>query len=312
MTEETAAVAAESSRSLERNNNNNNNIKTSNADSLSESKESFPGFPTAHPLQRTRSMERIGLNTISSGSNKKANRSEKKKWKRQKGYYASVFVRNEDNGKILMDDAALAEWSVDAMVLIRDLLMRASNGKATLPYEHNWKVPTTPRNLPEKQLSFTSKESEKGELIVEEVPLQSDDAQEGLDAQQTLPLWAQWASKAAIGNSYEFESKDPTASLSDDDHVVISNLPLMAAEVSELLDAIENIMPLQKSRRMRKLSPPSMFRRRWYMTVVAAPTLAYLAHYLFRSGHWSRVIKMALAKVSEFFHERVVIPTVAM
>ncbi|CAB9528536.1 expressed unknown protein [Seminavis robusta] len=317
-TEETAAVAAESQRQLlmKEQQQQQEQGQGQGQQQLAESIESV--LP-AQPLERIglsnqqQQRHRGSRHTHSNANRTSSKRSDRKKWKREKGYYASVFVRNEYDGKILMDDATLAEWSVDAMELIRNLLLRASNGKAQLPYEHHWKNSPPP---PERQSSVLTTESETGQLIVEEevqpqeeLPL--NDNKHGVEevgANRQLPVWAQWASKD--GNNVEAEpNKEPTL---DDDTVVISNLPLMAAEVSELLNSIEDIMPLQRSRRMRKLRPPSMFRRRWYLTVVAAPTLSYLTYHLISRGYGAELIKATLSKIYLFFEERVYVPFVAI
>jgi hypothetical protein len=314
MTEETAAAVKsqrqlftrlEEQRHVLLNNNNNNNIVDTEPSNLSESLESLPAAQQPPPV------ERIGLRQEHRGAprsnnNTKAKRSDRKKWKREKGYYASVFVRNEDDGKILMDDASLAEWSVDAMALIRTLLVRASNGKAKLPYEHHW-VKHHPARSIEPQ------GSEQGQMILDgQQPqeAQRDDYnipnQSGvldISSNRQLPIWAQWASKGTEAHK---------EGALEDDNVVISNLPLMAAEVSELLNSIEDIMPLRRSLRIRKLRPPSMFRRRWYLTVVAAPALTYLAHHLLKYGYGSKLVKATLSKIYKFFQERVYVPFVAI
>lgn len=312
MTEDTAAVAAESLRQGVTNISPGERRASYEQRDLSESLASMSALPPARPISR------IGLVNEPYPS-RKANQSkstDRKAWNREKGYYASVFVRNEDNGQIHMNDAALAEWSVDAMALIRNLLERASNGEVTLPYEHHWKP--NGRNLDKRKpsseaLSETS--SQHGELIIEEeereVELAGEEDDEGFDPHRQLPVWAKWVPKQSLGNSVEVERlKDGT--LHNEENVVISNLPLMAAEVTELLNSIEDIMSSQRNRRMKKLRPPSMFRRRWYLTAFGVPIGTYVIHHLVTNGYASKLINTTKLQLYKFFQEHVVQPFMAM
>jgi len=354
MTEEDAAALAaiSSQRQYDEDENRGNNQGQNLAESF-ESAATIPP-PPARPL------ERIGMSNSSQppppphskNSSKRAER-KMKQWQRQKGYYASVFVRNENNGRILMDDAALAEWSVDAMALIRNLLERAANGRFILPYEHHWKphAETTATTLPaqsseqqqhqeqqkyERQYSSAGEISEgsshhRGDLILEEVKEEPQDEQlhpingtasgEDPDTHRSLPIWAKWAPKGGpdrddnnnnTDNHHHNEDEDANMLNDGEEHVVISDLPLMATEVSELLNCIEEIMPSQMHRRLRKLRPPSMFRQRWYLTAVAAPIATYLFHHLVTKGYGTQLIRVAASKIYQFFHEHVYVPTVAM
>ena len=314
MTEDTAAVAAESLRQGVTNISPGER-RSSYGQDLSQSLESMSVLPPARPISR------IGM-VNEPHPNRKANQpksADRKAWNREKGYYASVFVRNEDNGRIHMDDAALAEWSVDAMALIRNLLERASNGEVTLPFEHHWKPNS--RNLHEDKTSneaLSETSSQHGELIIEEeaereVELAGEKGGEGFDSHRHLPVWAKWVPKQSLGNSMEVErSDDGTPIMHNEENVVISNLPLMAAEVSELLNSIEDIMSSQRNRRMKKLRPPSMFRRRWYLTAFGLPIGTYLIHHLVTNGYASKLINTTKLQLYKFFQEHVVQPFMAM
>lgn len=65
---------------------------------------------------------------------------------------ANVLVRKRDGGGIFVDDPSrLAEWSVEAMTLIRRYLYRAGNGSVALPYQSNWdkgRLPTWVKQVP--------------------------------------------------------------------------------------------------------------------------------------------------------------------
>jgi len=317
MTEYTAAVAEESQRRQP--------VNLSSDDSpgareknLTESMESssIDALPV-RPLQHIGLVDQQEHRKRKDHTQAKRSSSDRKTWHQQKGYYASVFVRNENNGKIHMDDAALAEWSVDAMALIRNLLKRASNGKVALPYEDNWRIATS--NAPSERQSahgaLEPENSHHGQLILEDetterISTEDNYAREGFDQLRPIPKWAKFVSNQPLVNSIEMERQDD--STNEEETLVISNLPLMAAEVSELLNSIEDIMTTQRNRRMKRLSPPSMFRRRWYLTAVAAPLGTYFIHHLVSKGYATELVGFIVEKVTKFFQEHVSVPFMAM
>jgi hypothetical protein len=82
----------------------------------------------AHNLQRSSS--RVGMSEAPSRLGQS---------KRRRSSQALVFVGKRHGGGIFVDDPGfLAEWSVEAMRLIRGHLYRAGNGKVKIPCASNW------------------------------------------------------------------------------------------------------------------------------------------------------------------------------
>jgi hypothetical protein len=186
--------------------------------------------------------------------------------------HANVFVRKSDGGEIMTDDPALAAWSVDAMRIVRDQLHRAGNGLIPLPQIENW---TT--------------DASAGALIADGVE----------EASQRFPKWASRPSAIAE------EEDDVSAYLEEPIRVTVSDLPLMALEVSELLNTMEVIMDIQRSRRLEKLKPQSALRRNWYMTAAFAPATAYVIYKLLKDGYAFQLARFINDKCLEFYHEHV-------
>ena len=55
--------------------------------------------------------------------------------------------------------------------------------------------------------------------------------------------------------------------------IVISDLQLMAAEVTEILNSMERYLRLQRKRRLDKLKPPSRLIRNWYIAAFTMPVI---------------------------------------
>lgn len=195
------------------------------------------------------------------------------------GYYTNIFVRNKDDGEICMDDAALAEWSVDAMILIRKKLYRASNGCAPIPYEENWKNDRW--------------EGAEDSFFLTVEPNSSN------HLRRRLPIWASFSiPEESLGSKW--------------DGINISNLPLMASEVSALLNIMEEIMHSQRLRKLQKLQPPTYLRRCWYLTAMIPPSVLYLMYHMTNNGYGRTMIKYGLAKITNFFQERIREPVLAI
>lgn len=199
---------------------------------------------------------------------------------------AAVFVKKEGDGGIFVDDPAfLTEWSVEAIALVRRHLWRSSNGVIPLPFESNWR----------RDDSFHG--DDIGFLITE-----------GEDA-IALPVWVR---ETIVGSRID-GSDMSTASVDTQTRqgLVVTNLDLMVEEVSELLNTMEDIMDLQRRRRLEVMRPPSWLRRNWYMVVGIVPPTAYVVYRLLRQGA-KDMFKLAIQKISIFFNERVREPVVAM
>jgi hypothetical protein len=203
---------------------------------------------------------------------------------RRRTSQAQIFVGKKHGGGIFIDDPEfLAEWSVEAISLVRRHLFRAGNGKILIPGTENWRISG---QVHQKVDNYNATE------------------------EQVLPLWAS-----------EILEQQPLADQENDlmpsDHVrekvtkiTITNLPLMVAEVEELLDVMEDLMNIQRNRRLRQLQPPTWIRRNWYIVATAVPSLAF---FMSRMKGYSRdVMKFLAGKGATFFKERVQDPIVAM
>lgn len=191
---------------------------------------------------------------------------------------ASVFVGKKHGDGIFVDDPAfLAEWSVDAMKLIRRHLFRAGNGRVPIPCVSNWEYASWPDESPSPE--------------------------------RKLPLWAKVAVANDSDTTVETElcPHDPTPQ-----RVSITNLTLMVSEVSELLDVMEGMMALQRRRRLDRLQAPSWLRSNWYLVAFYTPVVALVARRLSTKGYGKQAIKFVVLRVATFFRERVVDPVAAM
>ena len=182
---------------------------------------------------------------------------------------AHVFVGKKHGDGIYVDDPAfLAEWSVDAMKLIRKQLRRAGNGRVAIPFDNNW----------------------------------SDDNQ--------IPAWAK--PSALSTRSHNPLATDDGALSSQQSRIAITDLPLMTSEVSALLDIMENVMEIQRFRRLEQLRAPSWFRSNWYVMASALPLTALFIRRLSTKGYGRETIMLVFERVVSFFRERVVDPVAAM
>jgi hypothetical protein len=190
---------------------------------------------------------------------------------------AHVYVGKRHGDGIFVDDPAfLAEWSVEAMSLIRRHLLRAGNGKVPIPGVSNW-------------------------------PQSAADTE---DANSHLPLWADYV--ADPGSSGLTPEDPPALTVPNDASVTITDLPLMVTEVCDLLDVMEDMMDFQRRRRLDLLRPPSWLRCNWYVVAAVAPPIAFVVGRLVTKGYGKQVVTLFAEKVTDFFRERVVNPVVSM
>mmetsp|Transcript_20932 Transcript_20932/g.45461 ORF Transcript_20932/g.45461 Transcript_20932/m.45461 type:complete len:1050 (-) Transcript_20932:302-3451(-) len=203
---------------------------------------------------------------------------------------AAVFVRKRCGGGTFVDDPAyLGGWSVDAISLVRQQLFRAANGTVELPYASNWEA--------------DGMEEETGNLIV---PPQ--------ESKFTLPLWAidggkYWADTLSGGGGASIEGGEAnTKDSSTKPQVMITDVPLMTEEVEELLYVMEQIMEIQRQRRLDRFRAPSWLRRNWYIIATSAP----LAIWLIRNGRLRYLVNSMVRSVKFFFEERIQGPMLAI
>ena len=211
---------------------------------------------------------------------------------------AQVYAGKKHGEGIFVDDPGfLAEWSVEAIALVRRLLFRAGNGKVPIPCETNWiEENSSPHHGGDNELSNRN----------------------AVSRLRTLPLWA---SQVAVqcGHDATPPPNSNTATTSSlqihpeaQVRITITDVPLLVAEVEELLDIMEGMMGIQRQRRLERLRPPSWLRSNWYIVATVAPSLAFLFRRLRTKGYGKQAIRFVVQKVSTFFRERVVDPVVAM
>jgi hypothetical protein len=200
----------------------------------------------------------------------------------------SCAAKNDGGGIFIDDPAFLTQWSVDALALVRSQLFRAANGMITLPYQSNW-------------VEDVSTHSE-GELIAE-----PDE-----EVISKLPLWASITVRQRIDTADTESSASMSFEKDERAQITISDLPLMVKEVSELLDVTEDIMDIQRRRRLEKLRPPGWLRRNWYVVGTVVPSASYFVYQMACKGYAQDMVKFASQKISDFFRERLRDPLVAM
>jgi hypothetical protein len=244
-------------------------------------------------------------------------------------YYAEshLFVKNVRGGEIVSNDSALAAWSIDAIRVVRDQLYSAGNGLKPLPYYNNW--PKESRHFDGNVECCLEKAVDDNQQITS---YGVDSKKEGCDdyeAELDIPLWATIGVEGDLPKSCTFversgssssrsmsetsleQDKDlltntyiPEQSRSEE-KILISNLSLMAAEVTEILNSMENYMHLQRKRRLDKLKPPSQIHRNWYVAAMGIPALAYIAFNLARGNKGTRLAREAYLKILSFCSEHI-------
>jgi ATP synthase regulation protein NCA2 len=218
-------------------------------------------------------------------------------------YYTNVLVKNNDGGHIMIDDPALAEWSVDAMSLVRRQLLRAANGLVVLPYAENWA-----EGDDQSRHSYDP----AGSMLLETAGSAVTDE---TVAPGKLPLWA---SMRLRNDQDEHPDAFDPVHVKDDENteqtarLQISDLPLLVSEVSELLDVMDSVIQMQRARRLEKLKPMSWLRRNWYMGALSIPPLMYFAFKEAKNGYGLHFLNSIRRYIALFFREHVVDPLFAM
>eukprot|EP00526_Cylindrotheca_closterium_P002305 CAMPEP_0113636636 /NCGR_PEP_ID=MMETSP0017_2-20120614/19132_1 /TAXON_ID=2856 /ORGANISM="Cylindrotheca closterium" /LENGTH=934 /DNA_ID=CAMNT_0000547537 /DNA_START=34 /DNA_END=2835 /DNA_ORIENTATION=+ /assembly_acc=CAM_ASM_000147 len=212
-------------------------------------------------------------------------------------YYTDVSVRNTFNGQIVVDNPALAEWSVDAMSLVRHQLYRACNGRVTLPFVENW------AQGDDQSLSYASLHN----FVDDSTAVTNESI-----ADKKLPSWATVAPQSVAPGDLNAPSTDQDDDAPNEEvvkqRVAISDLPMMVQEVAELLDVMEGVMQIQRSRRLEKLKEHSKIRRSWYVVALAVPSIAYFMFKTRDEQYGMGYLKYAAQLLVEFCQEHVVSP----
>jgi hypothetical protein len=197
---------------------------------------------------------------------------------------AGIFVRKGHGGGIYVDDPGfLALWSVQTIALVRRHLYRAGNGMILIPCQSNW---------------INVDAEEAGEVIIEAA------------IDQELPHWAGKTDHENISsgattldtNEARFHRGHKQT------HVTITDLPMMVGEVQELLDTMQDVMDIQRRRRLEKLRPPNWFRYNWYIIAAMFPPAVFLT----RNFNVRMLLSRCMEGIKSFYRERLQEPLMAM
>ena len=189
---------------------------------------------------------------------------------------AHVLVHKGDGEGLYTDHPDfVAEWTVDAITLVRRHLYRASNGLVKLPYQDKW-MSTSP------------------------------DGHEG-DA-RSLPSWVTRVRRKTATTTSSLDEDD--ARNEDEAQLIlkVSDLNLMLMEVSELLNVMEDIMLMQRQRRLERMQAPGWLRRNWYVVSTIGPLALWLAY----KGHTKSIVSNAFAHIRQLIKDRLTDPFMAM
>jgi hypothetical protein len=123
-------------------------------------------------------------------------------------YYTNLFIKKKDGGQILKEDPALAEWSVNAISLVRLQLNRASNGQVSLPFYENW-IDNCHKNPTDNggDVGFGVGIDEQNENLVDSLSVGVDYSKPGKLQESTrysrrqLPSWTAFDCKTLQRNS---------------------------------------------------------------------------------------------------------------
>lgn len=216
---------------------------------------------------------------------------------------ANVVVRKRDGGGIFIDDPSfLAQWSVEAIFLVRKQLRRAGNGLIAIPYDTNW-IDTASDTAAASALSSNDAAADDSPEEVLITPAEEP-------SQRMLPLWA--CENPGSNKTESDRGKDDGIGLEPTSgglaHLTITDLPLMMDEVTQLLDIMEDVVAVQRCRRLERLRPPSWLRRNWYSVVTGLPLCFWLVY----KGYTTDLIRQGIRQVKIFFRERLYDPLVAM
>jgi hypothetical protein len=205
---------------------------------------------------------------------------------------ASIFVRKRDGGGIFVDDTSfLVKWSVEAILLVRKQLDRAGNGLIVIPYRTNWIDTSTDAAA---IVSPKADSQHDGDVVVITPPE---------PAHCLMPLWVREVFGRAGSNNLPTNGESNSSS-----QLAITNLPLMMEEVSELLNIMEEVVLVQRRRRLERLRPPAWWRRNWLTLVAGVPLGAWLLY----KGYTTHLIRHGIRHVRSFFRERLREPLLAM
>lgn len=126
-----------------------------------------------------------------------------------------------------------------------------------------------------------------------------------------LPIWASDSSGVAAdtthrGSESEILPEGRAAAL------VITNVPALVSEIEGITDIMEDVMQIQRKRRLEVLKPPGWFSRNWYLVATSVPLFGSLTIWLVRNDRGRNLFRSLKHSMSSFFKERLKDPLVAM
>lgn len=268
-------------------------------------------------------------------------------------YYTNLHVRKRNGGgHIQKDGPALAEWSIDALALVRSQLIRAANGKLSLPCSENWPFEHVTGNsslaagdehqngMPAwagiKYVSSSStgrsrtRMESRGSCFSITEHANNNNTNNNNNNEDFPNIGVEcFDNQSLVGDEelskeqhHQQQSSPPkrrspsqpsVSSVKERAVVGISNLPLMMSEISSLLDVMEDIMDIQRARRLEKLKPPPWWRQHWFLVILGPPSMAYLLYNnLVGQGQTWKLCQWAAKKLMDFAREHVVLPCYAL
>lgn len=190
---------------------------------------------------------------------------------------SSALYRSASHGnntEIVSNEPALAEWTIDAVHMVRSQLYeQQGDAHHLLPYDENWNREST--------------DSER------------------------LPMWALDVERQFSTNSFDEKKEQPKVlrrQSSTPTKLRISNLPLMAAEIKDLLSIIESQAAEQREHRVRVICPPSKLSRNWYIICGSLPIVGFVSYKFLKDGWGARLCKQIFLNIKEFYVEHVAEP----
>lgn len=192
---------------------------------------------------------------------------------------SSALYRSASHGnttEIVSNEPALAEWTIDAVHMVRSQLHeQEGDAHHALPHHENWIRETTDN--------------------------------------ERLPKWAidkerQFSSDSFEGKNYCEPKVLRRQSISNPTKYRISNLPLMAAEIKDLLTIMELQATEQRENRLKMICPPSKLSRNWYIICGSLPIVGYVSYKFLKDGWGARLCKQICVNIMDFYIEHVAEP----
>lgn len=127
-----------------------------------------------------------------------------------------------------------------------------------------------------------------------------------------LPIWASDSMNSAADSSYRIPEMEILSEGRSTSSIVITNLPALVSEVEGITDIMEDVIEIQRKRRLEVLKPPGWFSRNWYIVATSLPLFGSLTIWLIRNDRGRTLFRSLRHSMASFFKERLKDPIVAM